>query len=507
MSVNRKSILEMAENMAHAKDLSQEIVIGAIERALASITERDFAEPVSIRVAMDRVTGDTETFRYWTVVDPEQEDPEVFEWQASRHMTLAQAQAIDAALQVGDVVEEQIEKEHYGRIGAYQARQIIHRIVREAEQEKVAQHYRSHIGEMVTGQVKRVTRDMLLIDLVDEAEAVLPRTHLIPRESVRNGDRIRAYLFAVHDDPRKGPQVMLSRKHPGMLVELFKIEVPEIGEEVIEIKAAARDAGSRAKIAVKTNDGRIDPIGACVGMRGARVQAVSSELNGERIDIILWDDSPTQLVINAMAPAEVLGLTVDEDAHSMDVIVAEEQLSLAIGRNGQNVRLASELTGWQLNLMTEAEAESKMAEEAETHGTQLQHALDIDEDITALLLQAGFKNTEDVAYASLEDMLTIEAFDEEIVEELQQRAKQALLTDAMASPISLSEAEPEEDLLNLEGMPRMLAYALASQGVKSREDLAEQSLDDLRDVPGFEEAQMAELIMSARSHWFTEEAS
>ncbi len=352
----------------------------------------------------------------------------------------------------------------------------------------------------MTGVAKKVIRDYILLDLGNNAEAILPRPEMIPHEAMRNGDRVRAYLYEIRSDV-KGPQMSVSRTRPEMLIELFKIEVPEIGEELIEIKGAARDPGSRAKIAVKTNDGRIDPIGACVGMRGSRVQAVSSELGGERIDIVLWDDNPAQLVINAMAPAEVASIIVDEDSHTMDIAVKEEQLSQAIGRGGQNVRLASELTGWTLNVMTEAQVKAKTTAEAENVAQLFKDKLGVDEDIANVLVEEGFSSLEEIAYVPIQEMEEIEGFDEELVEALRERAKGALLTKAIAEEQEL-EKEPAQDLLEMEGMEKNLAYLLARNGIITREDLAEQSVDDLLDLGEIDQQTAAKLIMTARQPWF-----
>ena len=376
-----------------------------------------------------------------------------------------------------------MESVEFGRIAAQKAKQVIIQKVQEAERSQVANAYRERLGQLVTGIVKKVTREFIILDLGNNAEAVLPRSEMIPHEAVRVGDRLRAYLYEIRTD-LKGPQMVVSRTRPEMLIELFKIEVPEIGEELIEIKAAARDPGSRAKIAVKTNDGRIDPIGACVGMRGARVQAVSSELGGERVDIVLWDDNPAQLVINAMAPAEVASIVVDEDSHTMDIAVKDEQLSQAIGRNGQNVRLASDLTGWRLNVMTEDQAKAKSAAEEENVLQLFKDKLGVDEDVAQILAEEGFTSLEEIAYVPLQEMLEIEGFDQPLVEALRERAKAALLTKAIAEEQELEKAKPAEDLLTMEGMDRHLAYVLANHGIVTREDLAEQSVDDLLEIGG-----------------------
>lgn len=492
-----KDILFIVDSICNEKGVEKNDIFEAIEAALATVTAKRYPEEVNIRVAIDRKTGDYETYRYWTVVEQEHE-----EFAPSKEMLLAQAKELDADLEVGDVIEEPIESEEFGRIAAQQAKQVIIDKVRKAERKKVFDQYRRRVGELLTGIVKRVTSAALILDLGENAEAIILREEMIPREIARNGDRIRTYLYAVREDKR-GPQLLLSRTRPEMLIELFKIEVPEIAEEVIEIKSAARDPGSRAKIAVKTNDGRIDPIGACVGMRGSRVQAVSSELAGERIDIVLWDDNPAQLVINAMAPAEIASIEVDEDTKTMDLAVREDQLSLAIGRNGQNVRLASELTGWTLNVLSETEAQQRTEQETENYKKLFVEQLDVDEDVANLLVYEGFTSIEEIAYVQPDELLAIEDFDEEIVTELQTRARDALLTKELATEEELSKVEPAADLLEIEGVTNELAYSLARRGIITREDLAEQSIDDISDVQGLDEATAAKIIMSAREHWFT----
>lgn len=494
-----KDILLVAKSLSNEKGVAEEVILQAIESALATVTSKRYDEEVLIRVAIDPKTGDYDTFRCWTVLadDAEIELPD-------QQITLTEAKEIDEGLDVGDMVEEQVESVEFGRIAAQQAKQVIVQKVREAEREKICKQYRHRIGEILNGVVKRVTRDYIILDMGENAEALMAREEMIPREAFRMNDRVRVYLYDVSND-RRGAQLLVSRTRPEFLKELFKIEVPEIGEEVIEVKAAARDPGSRAKIAVKTNDGRIDPIGACVGMRGSRVQAVSNELGGERIDIILWDDSPAQLVINAMAPAEVASIMIDEDAHSIDVIVAEEQLSQAIGKTGQNVRLASNLTGWTLNVMTADEASTKHEQETSETKTLFMEKLDVDDDIADVLVMEGFTTVEDVAYVPLDEMSAIDGFDEELAEELQRRASDILLTQEIASAEEISHAEPAEDLLGLEGMSSQLAHRLASKGIVTREDLAEQAVDDVAElVEDIDQAVVADLIMKARAHWFEE---
>jgi N utilization substance protein A len=437
------------------------------------------------------------------VADPEALEEEE-EWNPAAQLTVEEAQERDANLQLGDVIEEPVESVGFGRIAAQTAKQVIVQKVREAERAQVVEAYLPRVGELVNGTVKKLGRDSVIVDLGNNAEGLLTREHLIPRETFRVGDRLRALLLEVNPDNR-GPQLMLTRTSPKMLIELFKLEVPEIAEDVIEIRGAARDPGSRAKIAVKTNDGRIDPVGACVGMRGSRVQAVSGELAGERIDIVLWDDNPAQLTVNAMAPAEVAAIVLDEDTHAMDIAVTEDNLAQAIGRGGQNVRLASDLVGWSLNIMTEEEAAAKQEEEAVRYIEEFMRALEVDEDVATVLVEEGFTSIDEVAYVPIEEMTAIEGFDEEIVEELRNRAKDALLTKAIASEELLGEKEPADDLLNMEGMERRLAFQLASNDIITMEDLAELSVPDFIEiVPEVDEETAAALIMTARAPWFEE---
>jgi N utilization substance protein A len=492
-----KEILLVAETVSNEKGVSRDVIFEAIESALAAATKKRFKEEdVEIRVQIDRVSGDSGTFRVWHVVP----DEELFEF--GKQLTLDEAHEHDQGLQIGDVYEERIESEAFGRIAAQTAKQVIVQKVREAERRQIIEEYRDRIGELISGTVKKSSREAIVLDLGGNAEALITREHMITRESVRQNDRVRAYLLGVNEESR-GPQLFASRACPEMLVELFKIEVPEIGEELIEIKGAARDPGSRAKIAVKTNDQRIDPVGACVGMRGARVQAVSNELGGERIDIVLWDDNPAQLVINAMQPAEVASIVMDEESHSMDIAVEDESaLAQAIGRSGQNIRLASELTGWELNVMTLEDADNKQQQESEQALETFIEQLDVDEDVAAVLVEEGFSSLEEVAYVPAEEMLAIEGFDEDIVDALRQRAKDALLTRALVSEEKFGQAEPAEDLLNMEGMDRALAVDMASRGIVTMEDLAEQAVDDLLDIEGMNEERAAQLIMTARAPWF-----
>jgi len=494
-----KEILMVADAVSNEKGVSQDVIFSAIESALASATKKRYVdEEIDCEVTIDRDTGDYETHRVWTVV-PDDELALL-----GSQFTIEEAHEKDASLQPGDVYREKIDNVEFGRIAAQTAKQVIVQKVREAEREIVLAKYEDRVGELVSGTVKKVTRDNVIVDLGNNAEGLLPRENLIPRETFRINDRLRALLLEVRTELR-GPQLLLSRTAPAMLVELFKIEVPEISEEIIEIKGAARDPGSRAKLAVKTNDGRIDPVGACVGMRGSRVQVVSNELANERIDIILWDDNPAQLVINSMAPAEVASIVVDEDTHTMDVAVEEENLAQAIGRNGQNVRLCSELTGWTINVMSEESAAEKLQTESAGTIKVFMEALDVDDDVAEILVQEGFTSLEEIAYVPLEEISSIQDFDEEIANELRSRAKDALLTRAIASEENISKAGIKDDLLNMDGMDNELALALSGLGVLSMEDLAEQSIDELMELEGLTEEKAGELIMTARAPWFADE--
>ncbi|MEM1155457.1 MAG: transcription termination factor NusA, partial [Pseudomonadota bacterium] len=471
-----KEILLVAEAVSNEKGVSEDIIFEAIELALATATKKRYDEEADIQVTIDRETGDYVSVRRWLVV-PDDELALL-----GTQLTTEEAVEMNAALVPGDVHEEQVENVGFGRIAAQTAKQVIVQRVRDAERAQVVEQYTGKVGELIAGTVKKVTRDNVIVDLGNNAEGLLPRDQLVGRETFRVNDRVRAILKEISEETR-GPQLILSRSCPEMLIELFKIEVPEISEEVIQIRAAARDPGSRAKIAVKTNDQRIDPVGACVGMRGSRVQAVSNELDNERVDIVLWDDNPAQLVINAMSPAEVESIVVDEDSGTMDVAVSEDNLAQAIGRSGQNVRLASDLTGWTINVMSLEEAADKHEAEAGEVITLFMEQLDIDDEVAEILVEEGFTTLEEVAYVPLEEMTAIEGFDEEISAELRARAKDALLTQAIASEEQLGEREPAEDLLNMDGMDKHLAYILASREIVTMEDLAEQGVDDIIDIP------------------------
>ncbi len=495
-----KEILLVVDVVSNEKDIEKEVIFEAIEYALASATRKKAGGDISVRVQVDRVTGDYTSFRRWEViseVDPDEEfNPE-------KEIMLEEAQKVVPEIQSGAFIEEPMESIAFGRIAAQTAKQVIVQKVREAERAKVVEAYQERIGDLVTGIVKRVDRGNVTLDLGGNAEAIVLRDQMIPREPVRSGDRLRGYLYEVRSEQR-GPQLFVSRSCPELLIELFKLEVPEVGEGLIDIKGAARDPGLRAKIAVKTNDTRIDPVGACVGMRGSRVQAISNELNGERVDIILWNDNPAQFVINAMSPADVASIVVDEDSGSMTVAVSEENLSQAIGRGGQNVRLASELTGWELNVMNEADAEAQSEAEVREYVENFMAQLDVDEEVAMILVQEGFSTLDEVAYVPISEMLEIEEFDKDIVDALRDRAKEILLTQAIAKEEAMGDG-PAEDLLSMDGMDSDLAYELASREICTMEDLAEQSVDELMVIDGMDEERAAQLIMTARAPWFADE--
>ncbi|ELT0932508.1 TPA: transcription termination factor NusA [Enterobacter roggenkampii] len=498
-----KEILAVVEAVSNEKSLPREKIFEALESALATATKKKYEQEIDVRVEIDRKSGDFDTFRRWVIVE------EVT--QPTKEITLEAARFEDESLNVGDYVEDQIESVTFDRITTQTAKQVIVQKVREAERALVVDQFRDQEGEIITGVVKKVNRDNISLEIKSEglpgnAEAVILREDMLPRENFRPGDRIRGVLYAVRPEAR-GAQLFVTRSKPEMLVELFRIEVPEIGEEVIEIKAAARDPGSRAKIAVKTNDKRIDPVGACVGMRGARVQAVSTELGGERIDIVLWDDNPAQFVINAMAPADVASIVVDEDKHTMDIAVEAGNLAQAIGRNGQNVRLASQLSGWELNVMTVDDLQAKHQAEAHAAIDTFTKYLDIDEDFATVLVEEGFSTLEELAYVPMKELLEIDGLDEPTVEALRERAKNALTTLALAQEESLGDNKPADDLLKLEGLDRAIAFKLAARGVCTLEDLAEQGVDDLADIEGLTDEKAGELIMAARNIcWFGDEA-
>ena len=493
-----KEILMVAEAVSNEKGVDRAVIFDAMEQALAMATKKRYDENANIRVSIDRESGNYESFRWWEVVA----DDVLAE--LGTQLTTEEAEECDATLQVGDIYEESVDNVEFGRIAAKIAKQVIVQKVKDAERELIIDRFRHRVGELLSGTVKKVTRDHIIVDFGDNAEGILPREELVGREIFRVNDRTRAILQSIREETR-GPQLNLSRSVPEMLVQLFEIEVPEISEGIIEIKSAARDPGQRAKIAVKSKDARIDPVGACVGMRGSRVQAVSNELDEERVDIVLWDDNPAQLVINAMAPAEVESLIIDEDAGSMDVAVNEENLAQAIGKGGQNVRLASELTKWTINVMTTEDAAKKQEAESSDVVAILMEALDVDDDVATVLVDEGFTSVEEVAYVPLDEMKAIDGFDEEIAEELRARAKDALLTRALASEEKLTRKEPAEDLLAMDGMTKQLAEQLCAIDVVTMEDLAEQAVDDLLVIDGLDADKAGQLIMTARAPWFEEE--
>lgn len=489
-----KEILAVAEAVSNEKALPREKIFEALESALATATKKKYEQEIDVRVAIDRRSGDFETFRRWLIVN------EVT--QPTREITIEAAQFEDENLNLGEYVEDVIESVVFDRITTQTAKQVIVQKVREAERAMVVEQFREQEGEIITAQVKKVNRDNILLDLGSNAEAVILREDMLPRENFRSGDRIRGVLYAVRPEAR-GAQLFVTRSKAEMLIELFRIEVPEIGEELIDIKGAARDPGSRAKIAVKTNDKRIDPVGACVGMRGARVQAVSSELGGERIDVVLWDDNPAQFVINAMAPAEVASIVVDEDNHTMDIAVDAASLAQAIGRNGQNVRLASQLSGWDLNVMTIEDLQAKHQAEAHAAIDIFTKHLDIDADFATVLVEEGFSSLEELAYIPVDELLDIDGLDEEMVNALRERAKNALTILALEKEEKAGKQQPAEDLLNVNGMTASLAWRLAAIGVITLENLAEQGVDDLADIEELDEKKAGELIMTARNIcWF-----
>ena len=491
-----KDLLLVVDAVANEKGVPRGVIFEAMEAALASAAKKRYAEEdVSVRVAIDRESGDYETFRRWEVVadDVVMESPD-------RQLRLMDAVDEVEGIEVGGYVEQPIENPDFGRISAQAAKQVIVQRVREAERALVVDAYRERVGELITGIVKRVERGSVYLDLGGNAEAFVARDRSIPREAVRTGDRLRGYLYEVKSEPR-GPQLFVSRTAPELMMELFKLEVPEVGQGLVEIKACARDPGDRAKIAVLAHDTRTDPIGACIGMRGSRVQAVSNELNGERVDIVLWNDNPATFVINAMAPAEVQSIIVDEEKHSMDLAVAEDRLAQAIGKGGQNVRLASRLTGWQLNVMTADQVQAKSEAEQAVARQLFMDKLEVDEEIAAILVAEGFSTVEEIAYVPVGELLAVEGFDEDIVEELRSRARDALLNEALAEEEGLEDDHPAEDLLALEGMDEETAFALASHGVRTSEDLSDLAADEVVEfgIEGLDEARAAALILAARA--------
>ncbi len=489
-----REILLLVDALAREKNVAKEIVFAALESALASATKKRVHDDSDVRVTIDRETGDYESFRRWVVMP----DEEVTNDEAE--MGIIDAREIKADVELGDYIEEPLEPIDFGRIGAQAAKQVILQKIRDAEREQVLNDFLDRKEFLVSGSIKRMERGNAIIE-VGRMEAVLPRDQQIPRENLRVGDRVKAYLLKI-DRGARGPQLILSRTAPEFLMKLFELEVPEIEDGLLEIKACARDPGLRAKIAVKSNDPRIDPIGTCVGLRGSRVTAVRNEIGGEQIDIIVWAADPAQFVIAALQPAEVVSIVVDEEAHAMDVVVDENNLAIAIGRNGQNVKLASELTAWTINLMSEQESAEKSEQERSGLRTLFMAKLDVDEEVADILIDEGFSSLEEVAYVPLAEMLEIEAFDEDTVNELRNRARNVLLTEAIVTEEQLENVA--DDLLGLEGMDRALAARLASKDVRTRDDLADLAVDELVDMAGIDEERAKALISVARAHWFEE---
>jgi N utilization substance protein A len=493
-----REILLLVDALAREKNVNRDVVFGALEMALASATKKSFTEDVDVRVAIDRNTGNYDSFRRWKVVPDD--DPNYIQAQM---LSVEEAQDRKPDAKLDDYIEDPIENVPFGRIGAQTAKQVILQKIRDAEREQILNDFLSRGEELVTGTVKRMERGSAIVES-GRLESLLPRENMIPKENLRVGDRVRAWVMKI-DRQARGPQLILSRTAPQFIMKLFELEVPEIEEGLLEIKSAARDPGVRAKIAVHTNDRRIDPIGTCVGMRGSRVQAVTQELAGERVDIVLWSAEPAQLVIGALAPADVSSIVVDEEKHSMDVVVDEENLAIAIGRSGQNVRLASELTGWTINLMTEEDSKKKQQEESGRIRESFMLRLDVDQEVADILIQEGFSTLEEVAYVPIQEMMDIEALNEETVNELRSRARNALLVQAIASEESIESVD--QNLLKLEGMDTDLAAKLAAQGVKTRDDLADLAVDELVEMSGIDEERAKALIMAARAHWFAAETA
>ena len=490
-----KEILYVAEALSNEKGVSREVIFEAIELALASATRRKHGIDMDVRIDIDRETGLYDSYRRWTIVEDEEYESE------DRHLLLEEAQETNPEAALGDVIEEEMESVEFGRIAAQTAKQVILQKVREAERQQVVEMYENRVGEILSGVVKRYERGHVFIDVGGGIEAIVPREYAIPRENVKRGDRLRGLLVEVNKLNR-GPILTLSRRSPEFMIELFKLEVPEIAQGLLEIKGAARDPGQRAKIAVFSHDRKLDPIGACVGMRGSRVMSVANELGGERIDIVLWNENTAQFIINAMAPAEIESIVVDEEKNTIDVAVQESQLSQAIGRGGQNVRLASELTQWEINVLTKEQAEEKSEAELLEYVKEYEEKLDVDEDLATILVQEGFSSIEEIAYVEKSELLSIEAFDEDLVEELRQRARDALLTQMIANEEKLESKKPDEDLLGLELMNDRLAFVLADKGIRTRDDLAELATDELMEISDLNEEEAAALIMQAREHWF-----
>lgn len=487
-----REILLLVDVLAREKNVAKEIVFGALELALASATKKRLHDEADVRVVVDRESGDFESFRRWEVVA----DGDFLN--EALTVPLSEACKQDPDVEVGDFLEEALEPIDFGRIGAQAAKQVILQKIRDAERDQILNDFLDRKEHLVTGTIKRMERGNAIVE-AGKIEAVLPRDQMIPRENLRIGDRVKAYLLRV-DRQARGPQLILSRTAPEFIVKLFEMEVPEVDDGLLEIKAAARDPGLRAKIAVKSNDQRIDPIGTCVGMRGMRVTAVTNELAGERVDIVLWSSDPAQFVVGALAPAEVTSVVVDEDKHSMDVVVDEANLAVAIGRGGQNVRLASEMTGWTINLMTEEESVTKVEAESAAIRVLFMEKLDVDEEVANILIAEGFSALEEVAYVPLHEMLEIESFDEETVQELRERARNVLLTEAIVTEEQIGDVA--DDLLGMDGMDKQLAGKLATNGIKTLDDLADLAVDELTEMTGITADRAKQLITTARAHWF-----
>ncbi len=498
-----KEILLVADVFANEKEIDKEIIFEAIESALEAATIKRNENQIKARVEIDRATGGYTTYRRWEVVETNEEIDGDVEF-PGHQILLEAAQMESPEIEIGDFVEEEIESVDFCRIAAQAAKQVIIQKVREAERRKVVEAYEPKVGELITGVVKRIEKGNVYLDLGSNVEAFIAREEMIPREPVRMGDRVRGYLKEVRSEPR-GPQLFVSRTMPELLHALVRLEVPEVSEGLIEVMGAARDPGSRAKVAVRSHDPRLDPVGACVGMRGARVQVVTNELAGEKVDVILWNENEAQFVINSMAPAKIESIVLDEDKHSMDLAVQEDNLSLAIGRGGQNVRLASELTGWELNVLDSASVDKTNNEVAEKIKQDFMDQLDVDEEIADVLVEVGLTNAEEIAYIPVDEMLEIEGFDEELVENLRSRAKDAVLINAIASEEKIETSVPDQDLLEMEGMDSELAHEMAANGIITMNDLAEQSIDDILSFTGMTEEKAAVLIMKAREPWFADE--
>ena len=490
-----RELLLMVDALAREKNVPRDVVFAALERALASAMKKRYKDEVDIRVAISREDGSYRGFRRWQVVpDGELDDHDL-------QIILSEARKQDPDIQLEDFIEEELEEIEFGRIGAQAAKQVILQKIRDAEREQIINDFLSRGDSLLSGTIKRVDREGAIIES-GRIEARLPRDQMIPKENLRNGDRVRAWVSRINREGR-GPQLFLSRTAPEFIMKLFELEVPEIEQGLLQIRAAARDPGVRAKIAVHATDSRVDPIGTCVGVRGSRVQAVTQELAGERVDIVLWSEDPAQFVIGALAPANVSSILVDEERHVMDVVVDEDNLALAIGTGGRNVRLASELTGWQINLMSAEESEKKQEDERAAIRGVFMERLDVDAEVADILIDEGFTSLEEIAYVPLNEMLEIEAFDEDTVNELRERARNALLTQAIATEEKLNETA--DDLLSLEGMDRELAVKLAEANVRTRDDLAELAVDELIEITELDEERAKALILKAREHWFVEE--